>query len=225
MVGGGGFEPPKSWTADLQSAPFGRSGILPYMELVNGIEPSTYWLQINCSAWLSYTSTFGWCWDKKKSQWMVLRSGIEPPTRGFSVPCSTYWATEAKHWRPGRGSNPRPPAWQAGVLTNCTTGPKISSIVLHWCFAFGGPSGTWTPDQSVMSRPLWPTELKARNLHGTVGRSEETRTPDILLPKQARYQLRYTPLLSTSAWLSYNTFHLMSTFFWQFFKTFSKILR
>ncbi len=42
MVGGGGFEPPKSWTADLQSAPFGRSGILPYMELVNGIEPSTY---------------------------------------------------------------------------------------------------------------------------------------------------------------------------------------
>ena len=130
MVGGGGFEPPKSWTADLQSAPFGRSGILPYMELVNGIEPSTYWLQINCSAWLSYTSTFGWCWDKKKSQWMVLRGGIEPPTRGFSVPCSTYWATEAKHWRPGRGSNPRPPAWQAGVLTNCTTGPN------NRCFAF-----------------------------------------------------------------------------------------
>ena len=24
------------------------------------------------------------------------------------------------------------------------------------------------------------------------GRGEETRTPDILLPKQARYQLRYT---------------------------------
>ncbi len=28
------------------------------------------------------------------------------------------------------------------------------------------------------------------------GRSEEARTPDILLPKQARYQLRYTPILS-----------------------------
>ena len=26
------------------------------------------------------------------------------------------------------------------------------------------------------------------------GRSEEARTPDILLPKQARYQLRYTPI-------------------------------
>ena len=29
LVGEGGFEPPKSWTADLQSAPFGRSGIFP----------------------------------------------------------------------------------------------------------------------------------------------------------------------------------------------------
>ncbi len=30
LVGEGGFEPPKSSTTDLQSAPFGRSGILPY---------------------------------------------------------------------------------------------------------------------------------------------------------------------------------------------------
>ncbi len=29
LVGRGGFEPPKSVTADLQSAPFGRSGIFP----------------------------------------------------------------------------------------------------------------------------------------------------------------------------------------------------
>ena len=27
------------------------------------------------------------------------------------------------------------------------------------------------------------------------GRSEETRTPDILVPNQARYQLRYTPMI------------------------------
>ena len=31
MVGEGGFEPPKSVTTDLQSAPFGRSGTLPYL--------------------------------------------------------------------------------------------------------------------------------------------------------------------------------------------------
>ena len=30
MVGRGGFEPPKSETADLQSAPFGHSGTYPY---------------------------------------------------------------------------------------------------------------------------------------------------------------------------------------------------
>ena len=48
--------------------------------------------------------------------------GIEPMTRGFSVPCSTDWATEA-NWRPGSGSNRRPLAWQASVLTNWTTGP------------------------------------------------------------------------------------------------------
>ncbi len=31
VVGRGGFEPPKSKTSDLQSDPFGRSGICPYM--------------------------------------------------------------------------------------------------------------------------------------------------------------------------------------------------
>ena len=33
MVGRGGFEPPKSATADLQSAPFGHSGTYPRYEL------------------------------------------------------------------------------------------------------------------------------------------------------------------------------------------------
>ncbi len=31
MVGEGGFEPPKALPADLQSVPFGHSGIPPYM--------------------------------------------------------------------------------------------------------------------------------------------------------------------------------------------------
>ena len=30
QVGGGGFEPPKQFAADLQSVPFGHSGIHPY---------------------------------------------------------------------------------------------------------------------------------------------------------------------------------------------------
>ena len=32
LVGEGGFEPPKSLTTDLQSAPFGHSGILPHIK-------------------------------------------------------------------------------------------------------------------------------------------------------------------------------------------------
>ena len=31
LMGGGGFEPPKQFAADLQSVPFGHSGIHPYV--------------------------------------------------------------------------------------------------------------------------------------------------------------------------------------------------
>ena len=48
LVGAGGFEPPKSLTTDLQSAPFGHLGTLPnifnslrLLELVDGLEPPT----------------------------------------------------------------------------------------------------------------------------------------------------------------------------------------
>ena len=33
FMGRGGFEPPKSATADLQSAPFGHSGTYPYKRI------------------------------------------------------------------------------------------------------------------------------------------------------------------------------------------------
>ena len=43
LVWEGGFEPPKSSTTDLQSAPFGHSGIPPYECVVGlqGLEPRT----------------------------------------------------------------------------------------------------------------------------------------------------------------------------------------
>ena len=47
LVGEGGFEPPKASPTDLQSAPFGHSGIPPdtqyeiQVELVDGLEPPT----------------------------------------------------------------------------------------------------------------------------------------------------------------------------------------
>ena len=49
MVEEDGFEPSKSMTTDLQSAPFSHSGIPPHLVLTVGIEPTTYWLQVSCS--------------------------------------------------------------------------------------------------------------------------------------------------------------------------------
>ena len=41
-MGGGGFEPPKQVAADLQSVPFGHSGIHPYFyKPMIGLEPIT----------------------------------------------------------------------------------------------------------------------------------------------------------------------------------------
>ena len=48
-VGGEGFEPSKAMLTELQSAPFGHSGIHPKKPMI-GLEPITCWLQISCSA-------------------------------------------------------------------------------------------------------------------------------------------------------------------------------
>ena len=171
---------------------------------------------------------------------MVPRGGIEPPTRRFSVSCSTDWATEAKKWRSGRGSNPRPPAWQAGVLTIWTTGPrklfrrkkreewKVKNqkhrVVFRLFFSYlffliflasaksGGPSRTRTADQSVMSRPLWPTELKAPTIKRKlclVG-VKRFELPAPWSQTMCATKLRYTPS-KTSASLIYNIIADLST--------------
>ena len=49
---------------------------------------------------------------------MVAPNGIEPSTQGFSVPCSTDWATVPNNkWRSRRELNSRSSAWQADVIT------------------------------------------------------------------------------------------------------------
>ena len=59
------------------------------------------------------------CYKNKKMPW----DRVELPTHGASIHCSTNWAIEAlfnfdiKKWRSRRESNPRSPAWQAGVIT------------------------------------------------------------------------------------------------------------
>ena len=153
---------------------------------------------------------------------MVARAGIEPATQGFSVLCSTDWATEPsikmavptglepavssvtdwhvnhytteplmvaeeglepttsglwarratncstpryKKWRRKRDSNPR------GALTPCRFSRPIPSARLGYVSVFynkyliGGPCRTRTYDRPVMSRMLWPTELRVLVSH------------------------------------------------------------
>ena len=120
LVGRGGFEPPKSKTSDLQSDPFGRSGICPYYEFVFvvepviGLEPTTCWLQISCSAnWA--TPACVWCLGAELNHRQADFQSAALPTE-----------LPRHQWRPKTGSNRRPPAWQAGALTNWATGPYFA---------------------------------------------------------------------------------------------------
>ena len=107
--------------------------------------------------------------------WLLLvpRGGIEPPTRGFSVLCSTDWAIWAYISALVSNANFRIDfylAWlsdshQIKDLGSLLIPTELSGLMFYWaCFLkeTGGPSGTWTLDLPVMSRMLWPTELKAR---------------------------------------------------------------
>ena len=152
-MGRGGFEPPKSWTTDLQSVPFGRSGISPKkMELVIGIEPTTYWLQINCSAWLSYTSIV-----IKLAQCNGASGRNRTTDTGIFSPLLYLLSYRSKTLATRKGLEP-----STSSVTGWRTNHLYYRAINNMFCIFGGPSGTWTPDQSVMSRPLWPTELKAQ---------------------------------------------------------------
>ena len=216
MVGRGGFGPPKSVTADLQSAPFGRSGTYPLLELAIGIEPTTCWLQISCSAYWATLAKL-WCLGAESNhrhrdfQSLALPTELPRQLAFDFYSLMHLTALSYRIWRPGRGSNPRPLAWQASALTSWATRPYC---LIEFIFEYvGGPSRTRTADQSVMSRPLWPTELKAHVC--LLGRGEETRTPDPMVPNHVRYQ---TALHPANTMLIY---HIINLFVCQtFFLTF-----
>ena len=110
---------------------------------------------------------------------MVVPAGIEPATRGFSVLCSTDWATEPS-WRSGRGSNPRPPPWQGGILNqlNYQTKKMVE------------PRRIELLTSCVQSRrsPSW---AKAPSLNG---REDRIWTCDPLVPNQVHYQAVLLPV-------------------------------
>ena len=125
LVGRGGFEPPKSKTSDLQSDPFGRSGICPCIQLKFGAgdrnRTNNLLITNQLLCRLSYTGispkgncrapqkiAFARFFEKRRrgrfskafavgerlrsssrADDVVPWGGIEPPTDGFSVRCST----------------------------------------------------------------------------------------------------------------------------------------
>ena len=127
VVGRGRFELPKSETSDLQSDPFGHSGIFPNMKLGcagraavgsgagdwNRTHNLLITNQLLCQ--LSYTSTVGASGRNRTTD-----TGIFSPLlyrlsyRGILKPAwqPTYAIKQAfsKEWRPGTVSNRRPPA-------------------------------------------------------------------------------------------------------------------
>ena len=90
MVVGEGFEPSKSVTADLQSAPFGRSGIPPtWLVPATGIELVTYWLQVSCSTNWAKPASSG-AHSRKVGPWMQLKNRIF-----FSI---AYYLCKSSHF-------------------------------------------------------------------------------------------------------------------------------
>ena len=93
MVDGGGFEPPKAEPSDLQSDPFGRSGISPDQALPPGSVP-LFWLSVCWAIRLFRPQTIEGpipgavhCWALGVSG-MELAKGLEPPTCSLQNCCS-----------------------------------------------------------------------------------------------------------------------------------------
>ena len=82
MVGKTGFEPATPWSQTKCSTKLSH---FPIMVRSKGFEPLTFWFVAKHSIQLSYERIDNVPFIKK----MVAPSGIEPPTPGFSVLCST----------------------------------------------------------------------------------------------------------------------------------------
>ena len=106
------------------------------LELAIGIEPTTCWLQVSCSAnWATPAILLKkWCLRAESNHRQRDFQSLALPTelpRHIFLPLNFF---KGKIWRPGWGSNPRPLAWQASVLTSWTTRPfeNLLCVVCSW---------------------------------------------------------------------------------------------
>ena len=121
------------------------------MGRLRGIEPPNVGTTIRC---VNHFATAAKILSlNKKMPW----DRVELPTHGASIHCSTNWAIEAifnfyiKKWRSRRESNPRSPAWQAGVITAT---PRDLTLILNVFNSNGDPYGIRTRVTAVKGRCL-----------------------------------------------------------------------
>ena len=86
MVEEGGFEPPKLQATDLQSAPFGHSGTLPYYIKKNGAGDGTRTRDLLITNQLLYQLSYA---STLFTQNLVGVKGFEPPAPWSQTKCAT----------------------------------------------------------------------------------------------------------------------------------------
>ena len=82
--------------------------------------PFFYSMQKNLHFWWRF---FLWCLELESNQWHKDFQSFALPTELSRLIYKKVWYSHFFCWRPGTGSNRRPLAWQASVLTNWTTRP------------------------------------------------------------------------------------------------------
>ena len=182
MVGEDGFEPSKRNVTDLQSAPFGLSGTPPFLELHVGVEPTTCWLQVSCSAiepmkliWWKQQGSNLWpsackadalpaelCFHKTKFE--ILNGGggrirtIETKRNRFTV-CPLWPLGNSPIWSFMSESNQQPADYKSAALplSQWSILPNFNSINFQVINGGGGRIRTIETKRNRFTVcPLWP---------------------------------------------------------------------
>ncbi len=152
MVDRGGFEPPKSKTSDLQSDPFGRSGICPilYAFLFRGIS-------VTCRR-------KGWCLkvesNRRQRDFQSLALPTELSRQDFFLVSRPVIFRIKILLLNRKTSKKMATQTRLELVTSSVTGWRSNQLsywavfILKRSAIFGGPSRIRTADQSVMSRQL-----------------------------------------------------------------------
>ena len=109
---------------------------------------------------------------------LVFCARLERATLWLKVKCSTYWANRTVILVAPEGFEPSDVRVKVWCLTTWLRG--IEMVERH-------RFELWNPKEQIYSLPRLTTSLPL-HLHGA---DRETRTPNLLITSQLRYQLRY----------------------------------